>query len=55
MDRFEEACMQKHAWQYDTDYMPLYNFQQVNHICDIWTGWSTGPNGFLPVRNLNEG
>ena len=47
--------MRKHEWQYDTDYLPLYHFQQVTHICNIWTEWSTGLNGFLPVRNLNEG
>jgi Transcriptional activator of glycolytic enzymes len=54
-DKFDEARMRKHEWQYDTDYMPFYRFQQVTRICDIWTEWSTGLNGFLPVRHLNEG
>jgi hypothetical protein len=47
--------MRKHDWQYDTDYMPFYRFQSVSQICDIWTEWSTGLNGYLPVSNLNEG
>jgi hypothetical protein len=40
-DKFDEVCMRKHEWQYDTDYLPLYRFQQVTRICDIWTEWST--------------
>ena len=54
-DKFDEVCMWKHEWLYEADYVPLYCFQQVTHICDIWTEWSTGLNGFLPVRNLKEG
>jgi hypothetical protein len=54
-DKFDETRMRKHDWSYDTDYMPFYRFQQVSQICDVWTEWSTGLNGFLPVRNLNEG
>jgi hypothetical protein len=54
-DRFDEVRMRKHEWLYEADYVPLYCFQQVTQICDIWTEWSTGLNGFLPVRNLNEG
>ncbi|KAF8273937.1 hypothetical protein EI94DRAFT_1696523 [Lactarius quietus] len=42
-------------WLYEADYVPLYHFQPVTKICDIWTEWSTELNGFLPVRNLNEG
>ena len=53
--KFDEVRMRKHEWLYEADYVPLYRFQQVTHICDIWTEWSTGLNGFLPVRNLNEG
>ena len=31
------------AWeQYDTNWMPLYHFLQVTHVCDIWTDWPTG-------------
>ncbi len=54
-DKFDEVHMWKHEWQYDTDYIPFYCFQKVTGICEIWTEWSTGLNGFLPVRNLNEG
>jgi Transcriptional activator of glycolytic enzymes len=54
-ERFDEVRMRKHEWKYDTDYTPLYRFQQVTQICDLWTEWSTGLNGFLPVRNLDEG
>jgi hypothetical protein len=54
-DKFDEVRMRKHEWQYEADYVPCYHFQQVTRICDIWTEWSTGLNGFLPVRNLNEG
>ncbi len=54
-DKFDEVRMRKHEWQYDTDYIPFYCFQKVTGICEIWTEWSTGLNGFLPVRNLNEG
>lgn len=35
--------------------MPHYHFQQLTCICDIWTEWSTGLNGCLPVQHLNKG
>lgn len=54
-DKFDQTRMQKNKWSYDTDYMPFYCFQQVSQICDIWTEWSAGLNGFLPMRNPNEG
>jgi hypothetical protein len=53
--KFDETRMRKHDWQYNTDYMPFYHFQSVSQICDIWTEWSTGLNGYLPMSNLNEG
>ncbi len=53
--KFDKVCMRKHEWWYDTDYTLVYCFQQVTHICDLWTEWSTGLNGFLPMRNLDKG
>jgi hypothetical protein len=53
-DKFDETRMRKHNWEYGTAYMPLYRFQPISRISDIWTEWSTGLNGYLPVRNLNE-
>ena len=36
------------------DYLPFYAFQPVSVITDIWTEWSSGLNGFLAVRDLEE-
>lgn len=46
--------MRKHDWSYDKDFLPVYQYQTVSRISDIWHEWSTGLNGYLPVRNLNE-
>lgn len=53
-DKFDETRMQKHEWTYDTDFLPIYRYQTVTRISDIWNEWSTGLNGYLAVRNLNE-
>ena len=54
-DRIDEVHLWKHEWWYEADYVPHYHFQQLTYICDIWTEWSTGLNGFLPLWHLNEG
>jgi len=54
MDKFDETCMHRHDWEYDMAYMPLYRFQPISRISNIWTEWSMGLNGYLPVWNLNE-
>lgn len=53
-DKFDETRMRQHQWEYNKDYMPIYRYQPAPRICDIWVEWSTGLNGYLPVRNLNE-
>ena len=54
-DKFDEVWMWKCEWQHNMDYTSFYFFQQVTQLGDIWAEWSTRLNGFLPVRNLNEG
>ncbi|KAJ7168642.1 hypothetical protein C8R46DRAFT_1033850 [Mycena filopes] len=36
-------------------FLPHYTFQPVPKITDIWTEWAAGLNGYLSVRELNEG
>lgn len=53
-DKFDETRMRRHDWEYNKEYMPIYRYQPAPRICDIYTEWSTGLNGYLPVRHLNE-
>jgi hypothetical protein len=56
-DRFEEVHLRRHQWEWvskDNNWLPVYMYQPVNHITDIWTEWSTGIDGFLPTRDLTE-
>lgn len=53
--RFDEARLHRHLWDWavkEKDWLPIYRYQPVSDISDIWTEWSVGVDGFLPVRDL---
>jgi hypothetical protein len=35
-------------------YLPFYTFQTPSKVTDIWTEYTSGLNGFLPVRDLED-
>lgn len=44
-----------HQWDWeDGSFLPQYDYQPVNCITDIWREWTTGLNGYMPVRDLTE-
>src|SRR5262245_46729862 len=52
---FDEACLRRHLWEWiekDKDWLPIYRYQPVSAISDIWVEWSSGIDGFLPVQDL---
>lgn len=54
---FNESQLRQHAWEWvvkDKDWLPIYKYQQVTTISDIWVEWAEGLHGFLSVRNLTE-
>lgn len=56
--KFEETRLRRHNWAYKANNpnpIPLYDWCSLTKISDIWTEWSTGINGYLPVRLLEEG
>ncbi|KAK7043502.1 hypothetical protein R3P38DRAFT_3259576 [Favolaschia claudopus] len=58
--RFGDARLRAHQWEWLTSgpkpnsYLPYYSYQPVPKISDIWTEWTTGLNGFLSTRELEE-
>ena len=51
-----ESRLRKHpAWDWTGDnWLPHYSYQPVTQISEIWDEWSTGLNGFLSTRELEE-
>lgn len=50
--------LKRHQWDWvekTETFLPKYTFQPVLKITDVWTEWASGLNGFLSVRELNEG
>lgn len=55
VDRFGVEQLLKHSWEWVSgDYLPLYTFQPVNRITEVWDEHAAGLNGFLAVRDLDE-
>jgi hypothetical protein len=55
--RFDEVQLRRHAWEWvckDKDWLPIYKYQPVTTISDIWCEWAEGVGGFLSVRELTE-
>lgn len=55
--RFDVSQLQRHAWDWvskDKDWLPIYKYQPVSSISDIWDEWAEGLHGFLSVRELTE-
>jgi Transcriptional activator of glycolytic enzymes len=51
----EQRLRHHHMWTWEGQgFMPYYTFQPVNTICEIWEEWSSGLNGFLSTRDLEE-
>ena len=57
LTRFSESQLRQHQWEWvvkDKDWLPIYKYQQVTTISDIWDKWAQGLHGFLSVRDLTE-
>ncbi|TFY74023.1 hypothetical protein EWM64_g9989 [Hericium alpestre] len=53
--QFGDRCITQHPWQLVSGiYVPTYVMQPATAIEDIWTEYTVGLNGFLPVRELEE-
>ncbi|THH20826.1 hypothetical protein EW146_g575, partial [Bondarzewia mesenterica] len=51
----EDRMRLHHCSWINGEWLPLYKYQAVMQISDIWTEWTIGLNGYLPVRDLDEG
>ncbi|KAG1726040.1 hypothetical protein EDD22DRAFT_961520 [Suillus occidentalis] len=55
VDRFGVKQLLKHGWEWVSgDYLPLYTFQPVTRITEVWDEYVAGLNGFLAVHDLDE-
>lgn len=47
--------MDLHVWDFvDSAWLPHYQFPKVTRIVDIWEEWSSGLDGHLSIRQLDE-
>jgi hypothetical protein len=55
--KYDDARLQKHVWDFvDNEFLPHYNFRpQVARIAEVWTEWTVGIDGYMSVRELDEG
>ena len=55
--KYGEQRLRHHPlWSWEGErFLPRYTYQPVNTICEIWEEWSSGMNGFLSTRELEEG
>jgi hypothetical protein len=54
--KYGDAHLRKHLWDFvDNEYLPHYNFRPLTRIADIWAEWTDGIEGYLSVRQLDEG
>ncbi|KAK7008468.1 hypothetical protein R3P38DRAFT_3210716 [Favolaschia claudopus] len=60
VQKFGDTRLRNHQWEWLTagpkpnSYLPYYTYQPVSKISDIWVEWTTGLNGFLSTRELEE-
>lgn len=52
--KLDETRMRKHEWEYKHEYIPIYRFETISRITNVWDEWSVGLHGQLPVRELTE-
>jgi hypothetical protein len=54
-DRFSIERLQAHGWEWVSgEFLPIYAFQPITRITEIWDEHAAGLNGFLAVRDLDE-
>ncbi|KAK7053517.1 hypothetical protein R3P38DRAFT_3254085 [Favolaschia claudopus] len=58
---YGEDRLRRHEWEASASsskigkqLIPYYTFQSVSTILDLWVEYSTGANGHLPIRTLDE-
>jgi hypothetical protein len=45
----------RHKWEWVSGaWLPYYRYLPVHTISEVWTVWSSGLDGHLPVRELEE-
>jgi hypothetical protein len=50
-----EGQLYRHKWEWTNGtWLPYYRYLPVHSITDVWTEWSSGLDGHLPVRELEE-
>lgn len=53
--KFKAGSLYKHSWEWvGGEFLPIYTFQTIGRITEIWDEYANGLNGFLAVRDLNE-
>ena len=56
VEKYGDARLRKHLWDFvDNEYLPHYNFHPLVRIADIWAEWTDGIDGYMSVRQLDEG
>jgi hypothetical protein len=56
VNKYGDTRLRKHQWDFvDNEYLPHYNYRPLTQIVDVWTEWTTGIDGCLSVRELDEG
>ncbi|KIJ57728.1 hypothetical protein HYDPIDRAFT_120401 [Hydnomerulius pinastri MD-312] len=52
---FKPSQLYNHTWEWvANELVPIYVFQPVTRITEIWDEYTGGINGFLAVRDLDE-
>jgi hypothetical protein len=60
-NKYGDTRLRRHRWEWlssgskANSYLPYYEYQPASRITDIWEEWTTGLNGFLSTRELEEG
>ena len=50
-----EDRLYRHKWEWTNGaWLPYFKYLPVHSIMDVWTEWSSGLEGHLPVRELEE-
>jgi hypothetical protein len=56
--QYSDQRLRRHQWEWvekTSSFLPRYTFQPIPKTTDAWTEWTTGLNGFLSIRELDEG
>jgi len=53
--QFDTKQLQRHSWEWvSEEFLPVYTFQPVTHITEIWDEHAAGLNGFLAVHDFDK-